>query len=983
MKKTDLHNMRFTHRAKRALCLLLALLTLAGDVALPKANAGEDYIHDEKMYIWHKVTKMADLPKKKEWVPIILGFRSENEGDDGSYFISDPGYVAYDPEDSDYDDVDEFGVFTDADLYTDSYWEEMTAPTCYASDWYDAYYYAPSQYPYIGAVETFCTRGDVLPSTWAIYPHEETDDEGRGFATYAIGRNIDYSKKTEPRNGQVLVKEDTSSEDYADFYTWGQPPFPAWGGENGKMTIDDYGGVKWTIITSDLKGKDADDFTEGLSKNCVRFRYLVSSGGDVSLHHWRDRVFTCGGADYDCSDNWFFLWWGEEITLPTYSDVTYETGIIHNIEGEVLIEEGATLTVEPGAVLSISGHLYNNGTIRNYGTIIVQDGGSISTLRPQTEASRSAYLDKYTTDYMARGYEYIALLVKQYGYDKAWRMVRSDNEKQSSEASKLAYWCVFSEDCGRLCCSGGSYTNRQGQKMNAEGNLLVLGGGRIYFSEGADLFRVESGATVELGGMIVCPNAFQLSNSDFYIRRGGVLYSQYSRWYDYKRPDEMQTKEEAIKDHLAGKAPFVKMPDLSPTPLYVSGRYQFINDGRFINAGKAIREADVSNRTFRDITTVEGSGTYTAMSPVTGGTWEQPVGSGGVEKIVYHEDGSNQIQYDDGTIVTVNADGSSVEECYTQYKDASIYRDASGWYVAPPDSDQTRFAPSYWKYHNGVSGMHLQFSYARESTGASTKDNGEYIFWDDKLICEGYYDPKSDVFYTYYYKDKDGFKAGQATVERRNGTIDVYTYRDVAKSKIGEKTTDKKIGTCERIVNAIGEVTTVTTEYNKSYRLNTGSSVKTVQCSEETTAYKDRTEKQLVLNTDKSAGEQKSLLMSVAYTAGKFAGNEITYTVADAGGADLGGYYYMTQAPDLFNANKDYQTLWRVNNGKDVFVCAGKWNATGNKYDYIVFARSVSGYDPARDNYYIANKSWLKVKEIGGTKPAMPNPESFLKGWPY
>ncbi|MBR1898824.1 MAG: hypothetical protein IJ825_08100 [Oscillospiraceae bacterium] len=50
-------------------------------------------------------------------------------------------------------------------------------------------------------------------------------------------------------------------------------------------------------------------------------------------------------------------------------------------EGEpatgVILPEGQTLTIEKGGVLSVSGQFINNGTIINYGTILIRDGGSI------------------------------------------------------------------------------------------------------------------------------------------------------------------------------------------------------------------------------------------------------------------------------------------------------------------------------------------------------------------------------------------------------------------------------------------------------------------------------------------------------------------------------------------------------------------------------------------------------------------------------
>ncbi len=59
------------------------------------------------------------------------------------------------------------------------------------------------------------------------------------------------------------------------------------------------------------------------------------------------------------------------------SDSTIGSGQVANYNGRVYIMPGVTITIESGGVLSVSGELYNNGSIMNSGDIVVQKGGSI------------------------------------------------------------------------------------------------------------------------------------------------------------------------------------------------------------------------------------------------------------------------------------------------------------------------------------------------------------------------------------------------------------------------------------------------------------------------------------------------------------------------------------------------------------------------------------------------------------------------------
>lgn len=75
----------------------------------------------------------------------------------------------------------------------------------------------------------------------------------------------------------------------------------------------------------------------------------------------------------------FVMYVGYKETLSAIqSDCTIGSGQVANYNGYVYIKPGVTITVEKGGVLSVSGVLYNNGTIvNNGGDIVVQKNASI------------------------------------------------------------------------------------------------------------------------------------------------------------------------------------------------------------------------------------------------------------------------------------------------------------------------------------------------------------------------------------------------------------------------------------------------------------------------------------------------------------------------------------------------------------------------------------------------------------------------------
>ena len=100
-----------------------------------------------------------------------------------------------------------------------------------------------------------------------------------------------------------------------------------------------------------------------------------------------DRPWFYGGnyvAAHDSSTTkmgQFIMYIGKPVEYSAVThDVTVESGQVQNVDGHVYVCPNVTITVEPGAVLSIQGNLYNNGYIYNQGDVLLQKNACIQTL---------------------------------------------------------------------------------------------------------------------------------------------------------------------------------------------------------------------------------------------------------------------------------------------------------------------------------------------------------------------------------------------------------------------------------------------------------------------------------------------------------------------------------------------------------------------------------------------------------------------------
>ena len=152
-----------------------------------------------------------------------------------------------------------------------------------------------------------------------------------------------------------------------------------WDWEGNK---DSAGHDSWSIYTNDLKGK----YHAPLSAEYPVQIFCEMSGTDTGWRHSDDYAYDEESSTY--SYGAFAMYWAEEIKVSAITaPYTIRSGMVMNVDNGVILKEGVTLTVMPGGVLSIEGQFYNNGTIRNYGTIVVQPNSCITGFLPQQEGS--------------------------------------------------------------------------------------------------------------------------------------------------------------------------------------------------------------------------------------------------------------------------------------------------------------------------------------------------------------------------------------------------------------------------------------------------------------------------------------------------------------------------------------------------------------------------------------------------------------------
>ncbi len=128
-----------------------------------------------------------------------------------------------------------------------------------------------------------------------------------------------------------------------------------------------------TVMTPDTKDEDA-----SLGSGRVMM-FLNVWGPDycVMIDDSNGRVYTESNSGWDMGQFVMYVGYREQLSAIR-SDCTISSGQVANYNGYIYVEPNVTITIEKGGVLSVSGVLFNNGTIvNNGGDIVVQKGATI------------------------------------------------------------------------------------------------------------------------------------------------------------------------------------------------------------------------------------------------------------------------------------------------------------------------------------------------------------------------------------------------------------------------------------------------------------------------------------------------------------------------------------------------------------------------------------------------------------------------------
>ncbi len=292
--------------------------------------------------------------------------------------------------------------------------------------------------------KTLTLNGNKDSSPWATY-YKRDDSKNQNYPRMAI-----FARKAE--NGWYFTEKVAywSMDKYSGYGL-------AFGSVSNNKEMPD--SRAFTFVTGDCSKNIEGNCTES---GCVRIFWERGGDTDADFAHFGDKITMTvfGTTDEEVSFKMFVPTKKTYTVLPT---MTLTAGETLRVDGDLMLGEGCVLTIEPGAVFSVTGDFINNGVIENYGTILLQDGANVF----------SAALD-----------------------------------------------ADCSNDAGRINCYG--YT-RDGV---AEGNLIILNGARLTQPDltGTGLFLYK-GATCINNGVMVLPFGMSVWNAEFINNETGTLWA--------------------------------------------------------------------------------------------------------------------------------------------------------------------------------------------------------------------------------------------------------------------------------------------------------------------------------------------------------------------------------------------------------------------------------------------------------------------------
>ena len=314
-------------------------------------------------YEWKRVKTRNDLPIVPKWgdadrIPLLIFDKKEEDGTTTPYYFNaDSDHTVIDDEETGYlhfngapcSEIPELAGFPDT-FFTNYNPTGMTCEVAYS--------------------DLHFAGGDL----------QKTDDDGTIDKGNANARVIYLSPSFYLGQVGFFAPYLVDYRTYADFLWRKGYNSSSW---NSLITAN------WSVITPDvyLKKYGADDeYKEKVNVDGGRVIMQLNiltkqdavldvngESNKIELDFWKSR------------DTYWRMYIG---TARTYNvintDYTVQKGQLLNLDGDIIIGDGKTITVEEGAVLSVNGNVFNNGYIYNKGgTILVQGNGCIQSYRPK------------------------------------------------------------------------------------------------------------------------------------------------------------------------------------------------------------------------------------------------------------------------------------------------------------------------------------------------------------------------------------------------------------------------------------------------------------------------------------------------------------------------------------------------------------------------------------------------------------------------
>ena len=313
-------------------------------------------------YEWKRVKTRNDLPIVSKWgdtdrIPLLIFDKKEEDGTTTPYYFSaDSDHTVIDDEETGYlhfngapcSEIPELAGFPDT-FFTNYNPTGMTCEVAYS--------------------DLHFAGGDL----------QKTDDDGTIDKGNANARVIYLSPSFYLGQAGFFAPYLVDYRTYSDFLWRKSYHSSSW---NSLITAN------WSVITPDvyLKKYGADDeYKEKVNVDGGRVIMQLNLRG-------QDAVLDVNGKSnrieldfWNSRDTYWRMYIG---TARTYNvintDYTVQKGQLLNLDGDIRIGDGKTITVEEGAVLSINGNIFNNGHIYNKGgTILVQSNGCIQSYLPE------------------------------------------------------------------------------------------------------------------------------------------------------------------------------------------------------------------------------------------------------------------------------------------------------------------------------------------------------------------------------------------------------------------------------------------------------------------------------------------------------------------------------------------------------------------------------------------------------------------------